>query len=153
MVVFAVRVFACSVQYFIFWKDQRFSAFPFFIMLDPLFRKLNMDTSKQLTLLIGIMLVRALFEVIGSYDSELVPESLRTMSACIAWGNEEPWQCTVLELCKLMKLNLFATDKCTQIIRKVMEESEVRFVFIVVLRIANLNTKNRGSETASTPHR
>lgn len=91
------------------------------------FRKLTMSTGEQLTLLVTVMLVRALFQVTGSYDSELIPESLSSTLVCMAWNDAVPWQCTVIDLCRLMKLNLFATDPCSNLIRRVMQETEQAF--------------------------
>lgn len=105
-------------------------------MSAPIFPKLLMSTANQMSLILVIMLVRACYESTGDYSSELIPETWRNQAVAIAWaGAADPWTCSVSALCELMKVNLWARDECTGIIRTIMQETEKACYYLLRLYI------------------
>ena len=87
-----------------------------------LFPILTMTTGQQISNLLTIMLCRCMFTVLGSYDDPRMPNKWAHETIVVALEGVAAFSAVkVLDLCKVMKINVFSTDATTTAISRCMQ--------------------------------
>ena len=83
------------------------------------FPRLTCNTAQQIEYLILIMLVRALHARVGSYGDPRIPKEWSSAAVVVGWmGTAESAAMQVIDICRVLKLNVFALDATTRLIEK-----------------------------------
>ena len=85
------------------------------------FPSLTMSTDQQISCLLTVMMVRCLFEELGSFDDPRMPAALADAVFVFSMGKGASSAATCRQICQSMKINVFSTDATTCLIRKCVE--------------------------------